>query len=239
MRSGSGSPVRRRTGRKRLGRSNRRRGWQAQPQRCVRAVTSCNNHPMAKGTRLTGLDSSFLHLERDGAHMHVAACTIFAGPPPGHEELASAIESRLHLVPRYRQRLAFVPLEQGRPVWVDDPHFNIAYHVRHSALPSPGDEDQLRRLTGRVLSRALDRSKPLWEVWLVEGLDRDRFAILSKTHHALVDGISGVDILTVPFDTSPDPMPRAPAEQEGVPEPVPSAAQLLADAPLERAAVPE
>src|SRR5437764_13741704 len=194
---------------------------------------------MAKGNRLSGLDSSFLHLERDGAHMHVAACSIFSGRPPSHDELASAIESRLHLVPRYRQRLAFVPLGQGRPVWVDDPHFNIAYHVRHTALPSPGGEDQLRRLTGRVFSQALDRSKPLWELWLVEGLDTDRFAILSKTHHALVDGISGVDILTVLFDTSPDPMPVAPAEQEWVPEPVPSDAQLLADALLERATVPQ
>src|SRR5436305_1895177 len=175
---------------------------------------------MANRTRLSGLDSSFLHLERDGAHMHVAACSVFSGEPPSHEELASAIEARLHLVPRYRQRLAFVPLGQGRPVWVDDPHFNIAYHVRHTALPSPGGEDQLRRLTGRVFSQALDRSKPLWEVWLVEGLDSDRFAILSKTHHALVDGISGVDILTVLFDTSPDPMPVASPEQEWVPAPV-------------------
>jgi WS/DGAT/MGAT family acyltransferase len=170
--------------------------------------------------------------------MHVAACAIFSGDPPAHEELMSAIDSRLHLVPRYRQRLAFVPLAQGRPVWVDDPHFNIAYHVRHTALPTPGDDDQLRRLTGRVFSQALDRSKPLWEVWLVEGLDDDRFAILSKTHHALVDGISGVDILNVLFDTSADPAPVAPAEQEWLPRPLPSDAQLLADALLERATVP-
>jgi WS/DGAT/MGAT family acyltransferase len=188
--------------------------------------------------RLTGLDSSFLHLERNGAHMHVAACAVFDGTAPSHEELIEAIQSRLHLVPRYRQRLAFVPFDQGRPVWVDDPHFNAAYHVRHTALPAPGGDDQLRRLTGRVFSQALDRSKPLWELWLVEGLADDRFAVLSKTHHALVDGISGVDIIAVLFDASPDPMPVAPPDHEWTPRPVPSGTQLLADALRERATVP-
>ena len=120
--------------------------------------------------RLTGLDSSFLHLERDSAHMHVAGCSVFAGSPPAYDELVEAIESRLHLVPRYRQRLAFVPLNQGRPVWVDDPHFKVRYHVRHTALPRPGGEAELKRLAGRVFSQALDRSRPLWELWLVEGL---------------------------------------------------------------------
>ncbi len=193
---------------------------------------------MANPDRLTGLDSSFLHLERDSAHMHVAGCAIFYGRAPTHEELVGAIEARLHLVPRYRQRLAFVPLGQGRPVWVDDPHFHVAYHVRHTALPEPGSEEQLMRMTGRVFSQALDRSRPLWEVWLVEGLEGGRFALLSKTHHALVDGISGVDILTVLFDTSPEPMPVAPPDHEWVPRPLPSRAQLLADALLERATVP-
>jgi WS/DGAT/MGAT family acyltransferase len=188
--------------------------------------------------RLTGLDSSFLHLERDSAHMHVAACAIFHGQAPTHEELVTTISSRLHLVPRYRQRLAFVPFAQGRPVWVDDPHFNVAYHVRHTALPDPGSEEQLMRMTGRVFSQALDRSRPLWEVWLVEGLSEGRFALLSKTHHALVDGVSGVDIMTVLFDTAPDPMPIAPPDQEWVSRPLPSKAQLLADALLERATVP-
>jgi hypothetical protein len=96
--------------------------------------------PVANQDRLTGLDSSFLHLERDSAHMHVAGCSVFAGQPPSHDELVDAIESRLHLVPRYRQRLAFVPLGQGRPVWVDDPHFKVRYHVRHTALPRPGGD---------------------------------------------------------------------------------------------------
>jgi diacylglycerol O-acyltransferase / wax synthase len=188
--------------------------------------------------RLTGLDSSFLHLERDCAHMHVAGCMIFSGETPAYDELVEQIAGRLHLVPRYRQRLAFVPFNQGRPVWVDDPHFNIAFHVRHTALPSPGGEAQLRRLAGRVFSQALDRARPLWEIWLVEGLADGRFALLSKTHHALVDGVSGVDIATVLFDTSPDPMPVAPPETEWVPRPLPTGAQLLADALLERATAP-
>ena len=193
---------------------------------------------MANQDRLTGLDTSFLHLERDAAHMHVAGCMVFYGDPPTYDELVGEIVSRLHLVPRYRQRLAFVPLNQGRPVWVDDPHFNVRFHVRHTALPHPGGEQQLRRLAGRVFSQALDRSRPLWELWLVEGLSDDRFAVLSKTHHALVDGISGVDIITVLFDSWPDPMPVSAPEHEWVARPLPSNAQLLADALLERATVP-
>ena len=193
---------------------------------------------MANQDRLTGLDSSFLHLERDSAHMHVAGCSVFAGSAPTYAELVEAIESRLHLVPRYRQRLAFVPLGQGRPVWVDDPHFRVHYHVRHTALPRPGGESELKRLAGRVFSQALDRSRPLWELWLVEGLAGGRFAVLSKTHHSLVDGISGVDIATVLFDTSPDPLPVAPPDHEWVARPLPSRAQLLADALLERTTVP-
>jgi hypothetical protein len=118
------------------------------------------------------------------------------------EAYAKVFERRLPLVSRYRQRLAFVPLGQGRPCWVDDPHFNLRYHVRSTALASPGSERQLKDLAGRVFSQQLDRDKPLWEVWLVEGLDDDRFAVLSKTHHALVDGISGVDLATVMFDTT-------------------------------------
>ena len=193
---------------------------------------------MANSDRLTGLDSSFLHLENDSAHMHVASCAVFDGSAPPYEELVEAVLTRLHLVPRYRQRLAFVPLGQGRPVWVDDPHFNISYHVRHTALPRPGGERQLKRLAGRVFSQALDRCRPLWELWLVEGLADERFALLTKTHHALVDGISGVDIATVLFDAAPEPMPVAPPEEEWLPRPLPSSTQLLADALLERTTVP-
>ncbi len=150
--------------------------------------------------RLTGLDSSFLHLERSGAHMHVASTSVFEGQAPTHDEFRDHIASRLHLVPRFRQKLRFVPLDQGRPVWVDDPHLNLDYHVRQTALPAPGSDEQLRNLAARIFSQQLDRSKPLWELWLVEGLTGDRFAIIGKSHHALVDGVSGVDITTVLFD---------------------------------------
>jgi len=194
---------------------------------------------MANRDRLTGLDASFLHLEHDAAtHMHVASCMIFEGPPPSHDELVAHVEARLHLVPRYRQRLAFVPFAQGRPVWVDDPHFNTRYHVQQHALPPPGSDEQLKHLTGRAFSQQLDRNKPLWELWLVEGLRGGRFAILGKTHHALVDGISGVDITTVLFDLHPEPAPVGAPEHPWVPRPLPSSAQLLADAVLERSTVP-
>jgi diacylglycerol O-acyltransferase / wax synthase len=188
--------------------------------------------------RLTGLDASFLHLEDSAAHMHVAGVMIFEGPPPPYEELLEAIERRLGLVPRYRQRLAFVPLGQGRPKWVDDPHLNLRYHVRSTALPAPGSEGQLKDLAGRVFAQQLDRDKPLWEIWLVEGLEGDRFAMLSKTHHALVDGISGVDIMSVLFDTSPEP--AAPTDTGGrwLPRPLPSSAQLFGEALMERATIP-
>ena len=189
--------------------------------------------------RLTGLDSSFLHLESPSAHMHVAGVMIFDGSPPEHDQLVDAIESRLHLVPRYRQKLAFVPFGQGRPRWVDDPHLNLNYHVRSTALPAPGSEDQLRRLAGRVFSQRLDRDKPLWELWVVEGLDGgERFAVLSKTHHALVDGISGVDIISVLFDSSPEPSAPADPGKRWLPRPLPSRTQLLAEALIERATVP-
>jgi diacylglycerol O-acyltransferase / wax synthase len=194
---------------------------------------------MSNPDRLTGLDSSFLHLEHDAStHMHVASCMVFDGPAPTHDEIVRQVEARLHLVPRYRQRLAFVPYQQGRPVWVDDPHFNARYHVQHHALPPPGSEEQLKHLAGRAFSQQLDRNRPLWEIWLVEGLADGRFAMLAKTHHALVDGISGVDITTVLFDLTPEPAPVGTPEQPWVPRPLPTSAQLLADALLERATVP-
>lgn len=187
--------------------------------------------------RLSGLDASFLHLERDGAHMHVASTTIFDGPVPSYEDFRAHLESRLHLVPRFRQRLAFVPYEQGRPVWVDDPHLNLDYHIRHTALPEPGSEEQLRNFAARAFSQGLDRSKPLWELWLVDGLEGDRFAIVTKSHHCLVDGVSGVDITTVLFDTSPDPAPIE-TPPPWVPRPLPSDSELLAEALIERATQP-
>jgi diacylglycerol O-acyltransferase len=196
--------------------------------------------------RLTALDSSFLHLEDATSHMHVASVTIFEGPPPSYEDFVAHIESRLALVPRYRQKLRSVPLGQGRPVWVDDPHFNIEYHVRATALPPPGSEEQLKRLAGRVFAQQLDREKPLWEAWLVQGVHRagdspdeaERFALLSKTHHCLVDGVAGVDLTAVLFDTSPEPGATPRAEHAWVPRPEPTSAQLLGEALLERATTP-
>jgi diacylglycerol O-acyltransferase / wax synthase len=188
--------------------------------------------------RLTALDTSFLHLEDDAAHMHVASVMLFDGDPPPHDEFIAAIESRLHLVPRYRQKLAFVPFGQGRPRWVDDPHLNLSYHVRKTALPAPGTEEQLRALAGRVLAQQLDRDKPLWEIWVVEGVEGGRFALVCKTHHALVDGISGVDIVTVLFDLTPDGSKPSEPERRWLPAPMPSRTQLLSEALLERATVP-
>ncbi|MCZ4492225.1 MAG: wax ester/triacylglycerol synthase family O-acyltransferase, partial [Conexibacter sp.] len=188
--------------------------------------------------RLTALDSSFLHLEDNGAHMHVAAVMTFEGEPPAYVDLVDAIEARLHLVPRYRQRLAFVPLGQGRPRWVDDPHFNARYHIRHTALPAPGSDEELKRLAARIFGQQLDRSKPLWELWLVEGLDDNRFALLSKTHHALVDGVSGVDIVSILFDVARDPAAPPPPSTPWLPRPVPSQTELLAEALMERTTVP-
>jgi WS/DGAT/MGAT family acyltransferase len=179
--------------------------------------------------RLSPLDASFLHLEDATSHMHVAAALVFAGDPPPYERLLAHIESRLGLVPRYRQRLAQVPLAQARPRWVDDERFDLCYHVRHTALPAPGSEYELQVLAGRVFSHHLRRDRPLWEMWLVEGLDHGRFAILSKTHHALVDGVSGLDILSVLF--APD---AAEAPEPWVPRPAPSGAGLLAEALRER-----
>src|SRR5215210_7304960 len=153
---------------------------------------------------------------------------IFEGPPPAREDFLAQIDSRLHLVPRYRQKLAFPRFEMGRPVWVDDPRFNLGYHVRHTALPAPGGVEQLRLLAGRIYSQRLDRSKPLWEVWLVQGLEENRFALINKTHHALVDGIAGVDLATVLFDAAPSP-PGLPHEGEPWrPQPEPSSLDLAA-----------
>ena len=131
------------------------------------------------------------------------------GPPPPFDDVLDLIRSRLHLVPRYRQRLGFPPLNSARPVWVDDPDFNILYHVRQTALPSPGDQRQLLRLVSRVFSQQLDRDRPLWELWMVEGLEDGRWALLSKTHHALIDGVSGVDLATVLFDLMAEPFKLA------------------------------
>jgi diacylglycerol O-acyltransferase len=190
------------------------------------------------GDRLTGLDTSFLHMERAGAHMHVASVSIFDGPAPDHAAFRDHIAARLHLVPRFRQKLRFVPFGQGRPVWVDDPHLNLEYHVRQTALPAPGSEEQLRNLAARIFSQQLDRSKPLWELWLVEGVAGERFAIIGKSHHALVDGISGVDITTVLFDVEKEPANPPAQPPKWAPRPEPTDLRLLSEALRERATSP-
>ena len=193
---------------------------------------------MANPDRLTALDSTFLHLEdHSTAHMHVASVMVFEGEAPTLRELVDHVNNRLHLVPRYRQRLAHVPYGQGRPVWADDPHFNPYYHIRHTALPKPADEVALKRLAGRLFSQRLDRSKPLWEIWLVQTMSGGRFALIAKTHHALVDGISGVDITTVLFDTAREPAPTGPPSPWSA-KPLPGQAKLLGEALVERATVP-
>jgi diacylglycerol O-acyltransferase / wax synthase len=184
--------------------------------------------------RLSALDASFLANEGPTSHMHVGAVVILEGPPPAFDELLDGLRARLHLVPRYRQKL--VQHTGGRPLWIDDPDFNLEYHVRQTALPRPGSETQLMRLAARIMSQQLDRTKPLWELWLVEGLEGEaghegRVAMISKTHHALIDGVSGVDLATVMFDL--EPVPGDPAEEtEGleawIPAPEPSGAELVA-----------
>jgi WS/DGAT/MGAT family acyltransferase len=141
-------------------------------------------------------------------------------------------------VPRYRQRLASVPFDQGRPVWTDDPHFNPRYHIRHTALPRPADDEALKRLAGRLFSQRLDRSKPLWEIWLVQNMSGGRFALIAKTHHALVDGVSGVDITTVLFDAAREPAPIPGPAAPWVAQPLPGRAKLLGEALVERATIP-
>jgi diacylglycerol O-acyltransferase / wax synthase len=182
----------------------------------------------AHGDRLSAIDASFLAQEGQNAHMHIGAVMVFEGPPPAFTDFADHVRGRLHLVPRYRQKLAVPPLETGRPLWVDDPNFNLEYHLRHTGLPEPGTEDQLRALAARIHSQRLDRTKPLWELWLVQGLEDGRFALISKTHHALVDGVAGVDLATVLFDAEPVPPPLPHEGEPWAPRPEPSAAAMAA-----------
>ena len=186
--------------------------------------------------RMSPMDASFLHIEDDVSHMHIASVAIFEGPAPPYQDVVAMVRGKLPLVPRYRQVVRFVPLQLGRPVWVDDPHFNLEYHIRHTALPPPGGEDELRRLVGRVMAQPLDRAKPLWELWMVEGLEDGRWAALSKTHHCMVDGVSGTDLLTVVMDDSPIPSPPVPDDWK--PEPAPSSATLAARAVVDTALSP-
>ncbi|HKE10345.1 MAG TPA: wax ester/triacylglycerol synthase family O-acyltransferase [Myxococcota bacterium] len=193
--------------------------------------------------RMTFLDRSFLLAETPSSHMHVGGvATLEAGPLRKADggididRIREYVSSRLHLIPRYRQRLAWTPIE-GAPVWVDDAHFNIHYHVRHTSLPRPGDARQLKRLCGRIVSQQLDRSKPLWEMWIVEGLEgADRFAMVTKIHHCMVDGVSSVDLLEVLL--SPEPVEKVERAPRFVPRPVPSGLQLAISETVRRVRAP-
>ncbi|MFP5362875.1 MAG: WS/DGAT/MGAT family O-acyltransferase [Thermoleophilia bacterium] len=178
--------------------------------------------------RLTAVDAAFLHQEGPASHMHIGALVRAAGPAPPYEEFLDSIRARLHHVPRYRQRLVYPPASTGRPLWADDSDFNLEYHVRHTALPAPGSEEQLTNLAARVFSQQLDRSKPLWELWLVEGLADGGFALLSKSHHAMIDGIAGVDLGTVLFDLTPDGRPPEEGLEPWTPDREPRPLDLLA-----------
>ena len=178
--------------------------------------------------RLTAIDASFLVQEGPTSHMHIGALTVLEGPAPPFGEFLDLIRGRLHLVPRYRQKLSFPPIESGRPVWVDDPNFNLEYHVRQTALPRPGSEGQLFKLVSRIFSQQLDRSKPLWEMWVIEGLEDGRWALISKTHHSVIDGISGVDLATVMFDLTPEQREVEHPEEAWEPAAEPTPAALIA-----------
>ncbi len=172
---------------------------------------------------MSPMDASFLHIEGPMNPMHIGGVSIFEGPAPPFSDLEQMVDRKLGLVPRYRQKVRFIPLGLGRPVWVDDPHFNLSYHLRHSALPPPGSDEQLRRTAARIFAQRLDRGKPLWEIWMLEGLAQNRWALLSKVHHCMVDGVSATDLMSVMFGD--DEAPEAGAWE---PDPEPSGPELLA-----------
>jgi diacylglycerol O-acyltransferase len=194
--------------------------------------------------RLTALDASFLELESSGVHMHVGSVGVFEAGPLATEDGGIDFDRVLELsdvslrrAPRFRQKLAHMPVT-GHPVWIDDPHFNVLYHIRHTALPYPGDERRLKRLVGRIMSQKLDRAKPMWEIWFVEGLEDGRFAVISKVHHCLIDGISGVDLLASFMGPSAEYRADAGDAYRWIPRPAPGPLRLLADEAWRRATLP-
>jgi len=192
--------------------------------------------------RLSAQDNSFLLVESPKHHMHVASTLIYdAGPLRtkeggiDFERIKAATEGYLHRIPRYRQKLHFIPIERSA-VWVDDRHFSLDYHVRHAALPKPGSDEQLRRLASRIMAMPLDRARPLWETWIVEGLEGDRFAVITKIHHAMIDGASGVDVAQIMMRATPErDIPTAPTF---MPRPAPSNLELLRAEIAHRASLP-
>lgn len=186
--------------------------------------------------RLSTQDASFLYIENEFNHMSIAELALFEGPPPAAEEFEAMVETKLDQVPRLRQRIHFIPFDLGRPVWCDDAHFSLRYHVRHSALPAPGSIEQLQALVGRVMSQQLDRTKPLWEMWVIEGLADGGWAVLMKIHHALADGVAATDLLTALLDE--DASQTNPAPMHWEPERQPSPPELAAAAVAERLTSP-
>jgi diacylglycerol O-acyltransferase len=186
--------------------------------------------------RLSALDTTFLHVEDRVSHMHLGSVTVYEGPAPAHDELLRVIESKLHLTPRYRQRVRFVPLGAARPVWADDPSFDLRHHVRRARLPAPGGDEGLRRLVGRVMSKQLDRRRPLWEMWVADGLEGDRWAIVSKLHHCMVDGVSASSLITLLMNPVRDADPTEPVPW--TPEPDPGDVALVTSALADVAALP-
>ena len=185
---------------------------------------------------LSSQDASFLHLEDSVSHMHIGTVAILEGPPPPYDEFAARVRANLRQVPVYRKKVHFVPLALGRPAWVDDPHFNLAYHLRRTGLPAPGGDEELRLLVGRVMSQQLDRHKPLWEMWMIEGLGENRWALITKVHHSMVDGVSGAELLSAILDEQPEPEPLPPDDWS--PERQPSGAELAVRALGQRALSP-
>ncbi len=185
--------------------------------------------------RLSSQDAAFLHLEDAVSHFHIGAVAILEGPPPPYDALVERVRANLPQVPRYRQKVQFVPFALGRPVWVDDPHFNLGYHVRRAALPEPGGEE-LRVLIGRIMSQQLDRHKPLWEMWMIEGLSERRWVLITKLHHSMVDGVSGAELLRAILDEEREPELAAPAAWS--PERQPPGTELAIRALAHRASSP-
>jgi diacylglycerol O-acyltransferase len=187
--------------------------------------------------RMSALDAGFFFAESENTPMHVGSVAVFEGPAPSYGDVVRLLLSKIPLVPRYRQRVRPVPMHLGRPVWADDPHFQILYHVRHTAVPGPGSDEQLRNLAGRVLGQRLDMAKPLWELWLVEGLADNRWAIISKVHHCMVDGVAGSELMQLMFDLEPDATHEPPSD-DWKPHDTPSNVALLASTLAETVAHP-
>lgn len=181
--------------------------------------------------RMSAMDAMFYYMEGENTPMHVGGVSVLEGPAPAYGDLVRLLAAKMDQVPRYRQVIKTVPFQLGRPIWVDDPHFQLLYHVRHTSLPKPGGPEQLRNLAGRVFAQRLDMTKPVWEAWLVEGLADDRWALISKAHHCMIDGEGSTDLMQVIFDLEREPARREPSDW--TPSPAPSTLALTAGSVIE------